>query len=45
VIALTALAMPGDEQRCLDAGADAYMGKPVQLGSLSNLINQLLQQK
>ena len=45
VIALTALAMPGDEQRCLDAGADAYVGKPVHLGSLSDLINQLLQQK
>ncbi len=40
VIALTALAMPGDRQRCLDAGANAYLSKPVNLESLVELIQQ-----
>lgn len=38
IIALTGLAMPGDKQRCLDAGADAYMSKPLHLKELLRVI-------
>ncbi|BAY20646.1 multi-sensor hybrid histidine kinase [Calothrix sp. NIES-2100] len=42
IIALTALAMPGDEQRCRDAGANEYLSKPVRLRHLLEMISQLL---
>jgi PAS domain S-box-containing protein len=43
IIALTALAMPGDRERCLLAGATEYMSKPVSLKSLKQMIQSYLQ--
>ncbi len=42
IIALTALAMPNDRQKCLDAGVDRYMTKPVKLSQLVATIETLL---
>jgi signal transduction histidine kinase/CheY-like chemotaxis protein len=44
ILALTALVMPGDEKRCLDAGASAYLSKPVSMAELVATINGLLMQ-
>jgi PAS domain S-box-containing protein len=42
IIALTALAMNGDRDRCLAAGANDYLSKPFKLKQLVNAIHQLL---
>jgi CheY-like chemotaxis protein len=38
VIMLTALAMRGDQERCLDAGANDYMAKPLDVEKLLSLV-------
>ena len=43
IIPLTALAMPGDWERCPPAGASDYMSKPIRLRSLKEVIESPLQ--
>lgn len=42
VIAVTAQAMVGDRQKCLKAGADGYISKPVNVDELLRLLNKLI---
>ena len=42
IIALTALAMNGDRERCLAAGANEYLTKPVPLRLLAATIQELI---
>jgi CheY-like chemotaxis protein len=42
IIAMTALAMSGDRDRCLEAGANEYVSKPLKLKQLVTTIQSLL---
>lgn len=41
VIAVTAQAMQGDRERCLEAGADDYISKPINVDQLLKAIEKL----
>lgn len=41
IIAMTAHTLKGDKERCLDAGMDAYVGKPIQAEEFIELVEFL----
>lgn len=42
VIAVTAQAMDGDRQKCIDAGADGYLSKPIDVDLLLKQLAQYI---
>jgi len=44
IVALTANALPGDRERCLESGMDDYLAKPVRLAPLHETLSRWLPQ-
>jgi CheY-like chemotaxis protein len=42
IIALTAKAMKGDQEKCLEAGASTYLAKPIEPDRLVALLHSIL---
>lgn len=42
IVAMTAHAMKGDRERCLDGGMDGYISKPITPGGLAKVIEEVL---
>lgn len=44
IIAVTAQAMTGDREKCLEAGADGYISKPIDVDQLLALLDELMKE-
>ena len=42
IIAVTAQAMLGDRERCLEAGADDYISKPIDVDKLESILKKYI---
>ena len=42
IIAVTAFAMKGDEQKIRDGGCEAYIAKPISVASFMNTVERFL---
>ena len=45
IIAITAYAMKGDEEKAISAGCDAYLAKPINTRELPKLVTEMLLQR
>jgi CheY-like chemotaxis protein len=43
IVAMTAHAIKGDEERCLAAGMDGYIAKPIQVQHLDQALDRVAQ--
>jgi len=41
IVAVTAQAMTGDKEKCLDAGADEYVSKPIDVDKLLQALSRI----
>lgn len=44
VVAVTALAMPGDRKKVMESGCDGYFSKPISLSEFRSRVQEMLQE-